>query len=68
MIVQEDLFIDDRRLIKTYSDNGKYIMQNETGIKYAEAVDITNKYTYTESKEDLPKENFPLEREVKDVV
>lgn len=68
MIVQEDLFIDNRRLIKTYSDNGKYIIQNETGIKYAEAVDIPNKYTYTESKEDLPKENFPLEREVKDVV
>ena len=41
-------------LIKTTSDNGKYIIQNETGLKYAEALDVPNKYTYTESEEDIP--------------
>lgn len=48
MIKQEIL---ESGLIKTYSDNGKYIIQNETGVKYAEAIDLPNKYTYTESEE-----------------
>ena len=41
-------------LVKTVSDSGKYIIQNETGIKYEEAIDIPNKYTYTESEENIP--------------
>lgn len=56
MIKQETITINGRTLIKTYSDNNKYIIQNETGIKYEEAVDIPNKHTYTESNEDIPKE------------
>lgn len=53
MIKQEKIFVNGRELIKTYSDTGKYIIQNETGAKYAEAVDVPNRYTYTESNEDI---------------
>lgn len=53
MIIQEKIIIDNKELIKTYSDSGKYIIQNETGIKYCEAIDVPNKYTYTESEETI---------------
>lgn len=53
MIIREILFINGRELVKTYSDSGKYIIQNETGIEYTEAIDIPNKYTYTESEKDI---------------
>lgn len=42
-------------LNRTYSDAGFYIIQNETGIKYSEAVDIDGApYTYTETDELIP--------------
>lgn len=50
MIKQETL---QNGLIKTYSDSNKYIIQNGTGIEYTEAVDVPNKYTYTESDKDI---------------
>lgn len=53
MIVQEELVINGRKLIKTYSDNARYIIQNETGIEYTEAVDVPNRYTYTESEREI---------------
>ena len=53
MIKQEKIIINDIMLVKTYSDSNKYIIQNETGIEYSEAVDIPNKYTYIESDKDL---------------
>lgn len=56
MIKQEQIEVNGKTLIRTYSDAGKYIVQNGTGRKYEEAVDIPNKYTYTESNEDIPKE------------
>lgn len=59
MVKQETIIINGKELIKTYSDASKYIIQNETGVKYAEAIDIPYKYTYTESSEDLPKEENP---------
>lgn len=41
---------DGVKLFRTYSDNGKQIIQNETGITYDEAIDVENApYTYTES-------------------
>lgn len=40
---------DGRTLIRTYSDAGKMILQEQTGILYNEAVDVEGKYTYTES-------------------
>ena len=42
-------------LLKHYSDNNKYIIQIDTGIKYGSAVDpIDTTHTYEESNEDLP--------------
>jgi hypothetical protein len=44
-------------LNRTYSDAGFYILQNETGIKYSEAVDVEGApYTYTETDELIPVE------------
>ena len=51
MLIQETL---NNGLIKTYSNENKFIIQNETGIKYAEAVDVPNKFTYVESSEEIP--------------
>ena len=39
-------------LNRTYSDAGFYILQNETNIKYSEAVDVEGApYTYSETDE-----------------
>lgn len=41
---------DGVNLYCTYSDEGFYIIQNETGAEYAEAIDVEGApYTYTES-------------------
>lgn len=53
MIKQEQIIINGRQLVKTYSDAGKYIIQVGTNVKYAEAVDIPNKHSYIESSEDI---------------
>ena len=53
MLIQEPY---GDNLVKTYSDAGKYVLQNETGVKYAEAIDIPNRYTYTETDEDIEPE------------
>ena len=58
MIKQETIVVNGRQLVKTYSDSGKYIVQNETGLEYVEAVDVPNKYTYIESEEDILEENI----------
>lgn len=55
MLIQEIL---PTGLIKTYSNNNKYIIQNETGIEYEEAIDIPGRYTYTESERDIEFEIF----------
>lgn len=45
---------DGVKLFRTYSDAGKYLIQNETGIEYAEAIDVEDApYTYSEGN-DLP--------------
>jgi hypothetical protein len=44
---------DGVNLYKHYSDKGFYILQNETGVEYSEAIDIeTAPYTYEET--DIP--------------
>ena len=60
MIRQETL---ENGLVKTYSDSNKYIIQNETGIEYTEAVDVPNKYTYTESEKDIESESENIDME-----
>lgn len=66
MIKQETITINGRTLIKTFSDSGKYIIQNETGVKYSEAVDVPNRFTYRESEENIEAkeelENITLEQ------
>ena len=43
---------DGVTLVRTYSDAGRLILQNETGLLYDEAVDVENSgYTYTESEQ-----------------
>lgn len=61
MIKTELLKIDDKTiLVKTYSTNGFFIKQVETGNKYTEAIDVSIEengiykpkyYTYTETNE-----------------
>lgn len=41
---------DGVKLYRTYSTDGFYIIQNETGVEYSEAVDVENAlYTYSET-------------------
>lgn len=56
MIVKD--FYEERadgvKLYRTYSDAGMYILQDQTGVKYAEAVDVEGApYTYTETAEPI---------------
>lgn len=56
MIIKEEYKTraDGVKLFRTYSDEGKSIIQNETGIVYGEAIDVENApYTYSESNEDM---------------
>ena len=42
---------DGVKLYRTYSDAGMIILQNETGVDYAEAIDVEGApYTYTETE------------------
>ena len=61
MIVREEYMTraDGVKLFRTYSDEGKKIIQNETGLVYHEAIDVENApHTYSESDEiiELPAE------------
>ena len=50
MILTE--FLNDGKLIKHYSDAGFMLLQNETGIKYSDPIDVVPcQYTYTETDE-----------------
>lgn len=50
MILTE--YLNDGTLIKHYSDKGYLLLQNETGEKYLEPVDVVPcRYTYTETDE-----------------
>ena len=51
-------YIKDNTLIRHYSDANFMILQNETGIKYSEAVDVIPcRYTYAETDEKIEEEN-----------
>ena len=53
-------FLNDGTLIKHYSDAGFMLLQNETGIKYADPVDLVPcRYTYTETNEPIDEETDP---------
>lgn len=45
-------YLNEGTLIKHYSDEGFLLLQNETGAKYAEPIDLVPcAYTYTETNE-----------------
>lgn len=47
-------YLNENALIKHYSDKGMMLLQNETGIKYGETVDVVPcRYTYTETDEPI---------------
>lgn len=53
---------DGVNLYRIYSNEGFYILQNETGIEYEEAIDVENApYTYSETDKPIPEE--PSEEE-----
>lgn len=53
MIITENVTIDGRQFVKTYSDAGVYIRQEQTDAVYSEAIDVENSaFTYTET--DIP--------------
>lgn len=53
---------DGVNLYRTFSDKNVYILQNETGAEYEEAIDVENApYTYSETDEPIPTE--PSEEE-----
>ena len=55
MVKTEHPYNNNENLVKTYSDEGNYIVQNETGRKYSVAVDVYPcRYTYTETSEKAP--------------
>lgn len=59
MITQEQIEVGGKTFLHTYSDK-YYILQNETGIEYVDAMDtIPCKYTYSETT----KEKEQWERE-----
>lgn len=45
-------YLNDGTLIKHYSDKGFLLLQNETGTKYSDPIDVVPcMYTYTETDE-----------------
>ena len=57
MLKQEKITINNKELLHTYSDSNMYILQVETNNIYDKAYDVIPcKYTYTETKEEIVKE------------
>lgn len=55
MLIEKEIEINGKTFKKTYSSKGFYIIQNETGHKYQQAVDVLDAhYTYTETEEISP--------------
>lgn len=62
MIVSE--YLNNKTLIRHYSDKGVLLLQNETGIKYSDPVDLVPcVYTYTETDEPIEQEDTEAESE-----
>lgn len=62
MVIKEYLLTrkDGVKLYRNYSDQNKMILQVETGVEYAEAIDVESApYTYEETDEDIINEETP---------
>lgn len=57
-------YLNNDTLIKHYSDRGVLLLQNETGIKYTDPIDVVPcAYTYTETEELIETEEVVDENE-----
>lgn len=64
MILTE--YLNDGTLIRHYSDQGVLLLQNETGAKYPDPIDVVPcVYTYTETDEPIEEVSFVNENEEK---
>lgn len=60
MIKTEEVILNDKTFIKTYSDEEVYIRKVDTDEIYSEAFDLpTTNYTYEETEEKIVKETNP---------
>lgn len=58
---------DGVKLYRTYSDAGMIIRQNETGVEYAEAIDVEGaSYTYTETETPIKMPEMTTEERLQD--
>lgn len=58
---------DGVKLYRTYSDAEMMIRQNETGVEYAEAIDIEGAtYTYAETETPIEKPKLTTEERLQD--
>ena len=58
---------DGVKLYRTYSDAGMMIRQNETGVEYAEAIDVEGtSYTYTETETPIEPPEMTTEERLQD--
>ena len=58
---------DDVKLYRTYSNIGMMIRQNETGVEYAEAIDVDGApYTYTETETPIETPEMTTEERLQD--
>ena len=58
---------DDVKLYRTYSNIGMMIRQNETGVEYAEAIDVEGApYTYTETETQIETREMTTEERLQD--
>lgn len=64
MIIVEYIELEGKPYKLTKSNDNKYIMQDQTGVLYEEAIDILDStYTYTETDEDIPTPEEPEEHD-----
>lgn len=62
-------YLNEGTLVKHYSDTGVLLLQNETGIKYADPIDVVPcAYTYTETDEPIEVEEEKSEGSEDEVV
>lgn len=58
-MIQTEL-LNDGTLIQHYSDQGFMLLQNETGAKYSDPIDVVPcRYTYTETDEPVEVDTEP---------
>lgn len=58
MAIKHEFYVelaDGTKLYRTYSDAGKQILQNETGVIFDDAIDVEGAtFTYSETETNLP--------------